>query len=65
MEKFSNKELVMTEKDHENFESSTKYWICDNNFAKDNVTLRDHCHVAGNINNLEGMHRDIVISTSV
>ena len=32
--KHFHKELVMTKEDNENFESSTKFWICDNIFAK-------------------------------
>ena len=30
MKKRFNKELVVTEEDNEDFESSTKYWICNN-----------------------------------
>ena len=30
MKRHLNKELVMTEKDDEDFKSSTKCWICDN-----------------------------------
>ena len=28
--KYFNKELMMTKEDDEDFENSTKYWICDN-----------------------------------
>ena len=30
--KHFNKELVMTKKDNEDFENSTKRWICDNDY---------------------------------
>ena len=40
-----NKELVMTKKDHEDFENSTKCWICDNNYTDNDVKVRDHCHI--------------------
>ena len=36
----------MTKKDNQDFENSTKCWICDNNYI-DNVKLRDHCHTTG------------------
>ena len=42
MKKHFNKELVMTKEDNENFESSTKCWICVNNFVKGDVKVRDH-----------------------
>ena len=32
-------------KDHENFESSTKCWICDITFAGGDVKVRGYCHV--------------------
>ena len=30
MKKHFNRELVMTKEDNEDFENSTKFWICDN-----------------------------------
>ena len=47
MKKHFNKELVMTKKDNEDFENSTKCWICDNVYADVNVKVRDHCHITG------------------
>ena len=47
MKKHFNKELVMTEEDNKDFENSTKCWICDNYYADDDVTVRDHCHITG------------------
>ena len=37
MKKHFNKELVMTNKDNENFKSSTKCWICDNDYIDTDV----------------------------
>ena len=34
-----NKELVMTKEDNENFENSTKFWTCDNDYADGDVML--------------------------
>ena len=36
----------MANEDSKSFESSTKCWICDNNFVKGDVTVRDHCHIS-------------------
>ena len=42
-----NKGLVMTKKDSEDFENSTKYWIFDNTYFDGDVKVRDHCHITG------------------
>ena len=39
-----NKELVITNKDNEDFENSTKCWICDNDYDDNDVKVKDHCH---------------------
>ena len=44
MKKHFNKELVMTKKDNEDFENSTKYWICENDYIYNDVKVRDYCH---------------------
>ena len=36
----------MTERDHENFHNSAKYWICKKVSWEDEVNLKDHDHVA-------------------
>ena len=36
----------MTEK-IEDFENSTKYWICDNNYVDADVKVRNHCYIDG------------------
>ena len=45
MKKNFSKELVMSKKDNEDFESSTKCWICDNVYIENDVKVRDHCHM--------------------
>ena len=58
MKKHSNKELVMTKKDNEDFRNLSKCWFCDNDYL-DDVKLRDHCLPTGNI---QAQHIEIVIS---
>ena len=45
MEKHFNKEVVMTKEDNEDFENSTKCWICYNDYINTDVKVSDHCHV--------------------
>ena len=45
MKKYFNKELVMSVEDNEDFQNSTKCWICDNVYVDGNVKVRDHCYV--------------------
>ena len=47
MKKHLNKELVITKEDHEDFENSTKCWICDNDNIDTDVKVRDHRHITG------------------
>ena len=60
MKKYFNKKLVMTKEDDEDFENSTKSWICDNVYVDCDVKLRHHCYITENI---ETLHIEIVIST--
>ena len=39
------KKPVMTKQDDEDFESSTKCWIFDNDYADNDVKIRDFCHI--------------------
>ena len=43
-----NKELVMTKKDNEDFDNSTKCWICDSDYIGNDVKVRNHCHITEN-----------------
>ena len=47
VKKHFNKELVMTIKGKEDFENSTKCWICDNAYFDGDAKPRDHCHING------------------
>ena len=47
MKKHFNKKLVMTKKDNQDFENSTKCSICDNDYIDNDVKVRDHYHITG------------------
>ena len=51
-----NKKLVMTKKDGEDFENSTKCWICDNFYVDGDVK------VAISVENIKVLHIEINIS---
>ena len=63
MKKHFNKELVMTKKDNEDFENSTKCWICDNDYIDNDVKVRDHCHITGKYRG--SAHRDCNINVKL
>ena len=44
MKKDCNRELAVTKKDNEDFQNSTKCWICDDDYGDVDVKIRDHCH---------------------
>ena len=60
MKKQFNKERVMTRKDNQDFENSTKCLICDNDFTDNDVKVTDHCHITGK--NKGSAHRDFNIN---
>ena len=47
MKNHYNKEPVMTKKDNEDFENSTKCWICNNDYIDNDTEVRHHCHITG------------------
>ena len=49
MKKHFNKELLMTKVENEDFENSTKFWICDNDYVDGDVKLCS-AHRGCNIN---------------
>ena len=63
MKKHFNKELVMTKKDNEDFENSTKCWICDNAYVDSDVKGRYHCHITGKYR--ISVHRDCNINVKL
>ena len=60
MKKHFNIELVMTNKDNEDFKNSTKCWICDNDYIDPDVKVRTHCNIAGKYGG--SVHRDFNIN---
>ena len=50
----------MTKEDNENFKNYTKCWICDNEYADNDVKVRDHCHITGKYRG--SAHRDCNIN---
>ena len=67
MKKHFNKELAMTKEDDENFESSTKFWICDNIFVEGDVKEKRSKQeiIVTSLENIEVMHTKTVTSTLV
>ena len=63
MKKHFIKEIVITKKDNEAFENSTKYQICDNDYIDNYVKARDHCHVTGKYR--DSTHRDSNINVKL
>ena len=47
MEKHFNKNLIMSEKEEGQFQSSNICWICEKLIDDDDEKARDHCHVTG------------------
>ena len=45
IKKSFNKELVITIKDKEDFENSTKCWICHNYYIDNDIKIRDNFYV--------------------
>ena len=58
-----NKELVMTKTDNEDFENSTKCWICDNDYIYNDVKVRDHCYTTRKYRG--SAHRDCNINVKL
>ena len=49
MKKHFNKNLIISEKEEEQFHSSNICWICEKLIDNAGEKVRDHCHVTGNI----------------
>ena len=63
MKKQFNKELVMTEEDDKDFESSNKCWSCGNAYVEGDVKVRDHCYITGKYGGFA--HRDCNIKVKL
>ena len=60
MKKYFKKELGMTKEEDEDFENSSKAWICDNVYVEGVFKVRHHCHITGK--SKRSAHRDSNIS---
>ena len=60
MKQHFNKELELIKNDNEDFEISTKCWICDNDFIDGDVKIRDNCLITGKCR--VSAHRDCNIN---
>ena len=47
MKRHLNKNLIMSEKEEEQFQSSNSCWICEKLIDDDDEKVRDHCHITG------------------
>ena len=47
MKKHFSKNLIMSEEEKEEFQSSKTCWICEKLVDNDDERVRDHCHVTG------------------
>ena len=47
IKKLFNKDLIMSEKEEERFQSSNICWICEKLINHDDDKVRDHCHLTG------------------
>ena len=63
MKKYFNKELIMTKEYNEDFENSTKSWICDNDHVGNDVKVRHYCHITGKYRG--SAHRDCNINVKL
>ena len=53
----------MTKKDNEDFENSTKCWICDNAYFDGDVKVRNYCHITGKYRG--SAHRDCNVNVKL
>ena len=47
MKKYFNKNLIMSEKEEEQFQLSDVLWICEKLIDNVDEKVRDHCHITG------------------
>ena len=36
---------MMTKEDNGNFNNSTKFWTCDNDYVDNDLKVRDYCYI--------------------
>ena len=47
MDKYINKNLIMTKEEENLFQKSNNFWICKKFISNDEDKVRGHCHVTG------------------
>ena len=47
MKKHFNKNLILSEEEEKQFQSSNTCWICEKLIDNDDEKVRDHCHITG------------------
>ena len=47
IKKHFNKNLILSEEEEEEFQSSKTCWICEKLIENDDEKVRDHCHITG------------------
>ena len=47
MNKYFNKNLIMSEQEEHLFQKSNTCWICKKLIDDDEEKVRDHCHITG------------------
>ena len=54
---------MITKKDNDDSENSTKCYICDKDYIDNDVKVRDHCHITGKYRG--SAHRDCNINVKL
>ena len=49
VKKHFNKNVILSEEEEEQFQSSKTCWICEKLTENDDEKVRDHCHITGNL----------------
>ena len=63
MKKHFKKELARTKNDNEDFDNSTKCWICDNDCVDNDVKVKDRFHITRKYR--DSAHRDCNINAKL
>ena len=62
--KHFNKELVMIKEDNEDFQNSTKQWICGNDYIDRYVKVRNYCHIFGKYRGSAHIDCNIIVKSN-
>ena len=42
-----NKDMILIKDDEQNFKNADKCYVCNKNYSKKDIHVRDHCHITG------------------